>query len=224
MRLRRRRWRSKQRSAWHRSKRIFFIGVVLLAGTSLYVWVYVEQHLKPAIMHHAQITISQSATQAINKAITEQVAQNSEFNKLIDWRTDGAGKVSGFSLNYLEHMRITANTVRIVQDTLSQLRAQEERIPIGLAFDSTLISTYGPSIPVHFQPAGAVKVDLNTRQKNAGINMLLVEVYIRVSVDMTVYIPLDAKMQTVKTELPISYMLVVGDVPNYIVQPNAIPK
>jgi sporulation protein YunB len=224
MGVRRRKWRSAKRSAWNNSKRIFFVLLITFGGLALFLWIYVERNIKPAIMHHAQIRITQTATRAINTAITEQVAANSEFQQLVDWRTDTSGKVSGFSLNYLEHMRITATTVRIVQDTLTALGKQKERIPLGQAFQSTFLTSYGPSIPVQFEPAGAVKVDLNTRQKNAGINMLLVEVYIRVTVNMTVLVPLDAKTQTVQTELPISYMLIVGDVPDYMIQPTPITK
>lgn len=185
---------------------------------------YLEHNLKPVIMHHAKIIIRQTATRSINTAITEQVSENSEFSKLVDWHTDSTGKVSGFSLNYMEHMRITAQTVRIVEDTLGQLRKEKQQVPLGQAFDSALMNAVGPTVPIQFEPVGAVKVDLNTRQKNAGINMLLVEVYIRVTVNMTVMIPLEAKMQTVTTELPITYMLVVGDVPNYMVQPNGTGK
>jgi sporulation protein YunB len=194
--------------------------VWLLLLASLATWLYMERHMKPIIMHHATITITQTATKAINTAITEQVAHDKTFSDLVDWHTDATGKVSGFNLNYMQHMRVTAQTVQIVQTTLDQLQKEKQQVPLGQVFDSVFLNAIGPSIPIQFQPVGAVKVDLLTRQKNAGINMLLVEVYIRVTVQMTVMIPLDAKMQTVKTELPISYMLIVGDVPNYVVQPG----
>jgi sporulation protein YunB len=217
-------WKKGKKSAWQKTRRLFFVFGFLVLLTTIYTWLYIEKHLKPAIMHHAQITIMQMASKAINSAITEQIAGDQSFSKLVDWRTDANGKVSGFTLNYMEHMRITSTTVKLVQQTLNQLGQQNAKIPIGLAFNSSLLTNYGPSVPVKFQPAGDVKVDLNVRQKNAGINMLLVEVFIRVTVDMSVFIPFDAKLQTVKTELPITYMLVVGDVPNYMVTPNATNK
>lgn len=70
-------------------------------------------------------------------------------------------------------------------------------------------------VPIRLVPAGAVKVDLNTRQKDAGINMLLVEVYIRIIAEVTIIIPFDTDSEIVETEVPISYLLVVGDVPMY---------
>ena len=60
-----------------------------------------------------------------------------------------------------------------------------------------------------------MKVDLNPRQQNAGINMILVEVYIHIIAEVAVVVPFDMEPETVDTEIPISYLLVVGDVPMY---------
>jgi sporulation protein YunB len=192
----------------------------LLLTLTLLTWIYIERHIKPILLHHAGILILQTSTESINTAITEQVSHQTDAENLIDWHTDTSGKVSGFTLNYLAHMRIAAQTTTIVERTLAKLQAQHQAVPLGQVLGSTLLTRYGPSIPVSMQPMGAVKVDLKTRHKNAGINMVLVEVYVQVTVDMTVLVPLDANMQTVQTELPISYVLVVGGVPDYINQPN----
>lgn len=45
--------------------------------------------------------------------------------------------------------------------------------------------------------------------------MILVEVYIHIIAEVAVVVPLDMEPEIVDTELPISYLLVVGDVPMY---------
>ncbi len=50
---------------------------------------------------------------------------------------------------------------------------------------------------------------------DVGINMVLVEVYIRVIEEVAIVIPFDLEPEVVETEIPISYLLVVGDVPMY---------
>ncbi|MDT2248692.1 sporulation protein YunB [Paenibacillus larvae] len=81
--------------------------------------------------------------------------------------------------------------------------------------ESPIIASFGPEIPVRLLPVGNVKVDVNTRYQNAGINMILVEVYIRIIAELSIIIPFDSEAEMVETELPISYSLVVGDVPMY---------
>jgi sporulation protein YunB len=166
-------------------------------------------------MHLAKIRVKQIATEAINEAITSQVTLGQDFDQLVNWKMDTSGKVSGFMLNYAEHMKITSNTFKVVQDTLNNVHQLSEHIPVGMALGSPLLASFGPGVPVRIEPQGAAKVELSTRQRDAGINMILVEVYIHVSVDVAVVIPFDMEHEMVDTEIPISYLLVVGDVPMY---------
>lgn len=209
-----RRWRSAKHQSTGK-KRIILVILFLFAFSSLQTFIYLERNLRPPLMNVAAIRVKQKATEAINTAITEKIAQGTNFDKLIDWKEDNSGKITGFMLNYAEHMKIAGDTVNIVQSTLQQLKTIPEHIPLGLAFNSAILASFGPNIPIRFVPAGAVKVDLNTRQKDAGINMLLVEVYIRIIAEVTIIIPFDTKPEIVATEIPISYLLVVGDVPMY---------
>ncbi|MNI28496.1 Sporulation protein YunB [compost metagenome] len=112
-------------------------------------------------------------------------------------------------------MRITSQAAEVIQSTLQELHNQTERIPLGQALGSSLIASFGPDVPIKIEPQGAVKVELNTRQKDAGINMILVEVYIHIVTEVAVIIPFDMEPQVVDTEIPVSYLMVVGDVPMY---------
>ncbi|WP_128103475.1 sporulation protein YunB [Paenibacillus sp. DCT19] len=212
----RRRWRSRRRRKPPSGRRKMWLIILLVTAFCLMQgFAYVDKKMKPPIMHLAKIRVKQIATEAINKAITAQVAEGKTTEGLIDWKTDTAGKVSGFMLNYNEHMRITASTMNIVQSTLQNVHMLKEKIPLGQALGSPVMASFGPNIPVRIEPQGAVKVDLNTRQQNAGINMILVEVYIHIIAEVAVVVPFDMEPETVDTEIPISYLLVVGDVPMY---------
>jgi sporulation protein YunB len=212
--MRRRGWKSRGEKKGSK-KKIFFLVLVIFTFLSIQSLVFVEKSLREPLMSVAKIRVKQIATEAINKAISEQVMHESNYEKLIDWKTDKNGKVTGFMLNYSEHRRITSETVKIVQDTLDELQKMPDYIPLGQALNSAILASYGPDVKIKFVPEGAVKIDLNTRQKDAGINMLLVEVYIRIITEVAIIIPFDTAPEVVETEVPISYLLVVGDVPMY---------
>lgn len=213
---------TKQKKKWG-LKKISIVTLVFILLITIPSFVFVERNLRYPLMNVAKIRVKQMATQAINNAITEQVAQQAQTEELIDWKMDSNGKISGFMLNYSEHMKITSATIATVQGALSELQRIPERIPIGHAFNSAIISNYGPKIPVAFEPLGAVKVELNTREKNAAINMVLVEVYIKVITEISIIIPFDTDPEIVEAEIPISYLLVVGDVPMYYYDSNGKP-
>jgi sporulation protein YunB len=212
--IRRRRWRSRNPHVSSRKRIVFFVLVVFMLFT-VQSFIYVDKNLRPPLISLAKVRLKQIATQSINAAISKQIAQGTNFDRLIDWQTDKNGKVSSFMLNYAEHMRITADAINTVQTSLEQLGSMREYIPLGQAMGSPILASFGPDIPVRIVPAGSVKVDLNTKQQNAGINMLLVEVYIRIIAEVSVIIPFDSEPEIVETELPISYVLVVGDTPMY---------
>lgn len=218
-------WTSSRPAAKPGSRRkrwIIFILLLFLAG-AVESFVFVERNLRPPLMQVAKLRVKQIATQSINKAITEQVEAQSNFEKLIDWKTNSEGKVSGFMLNYAEHMKITSKTIETVESTLVNLKEFTEHIPVGQALDSAILASFGPRMPVKFEPIGDVHVELNTRQKDAGINMILVEVYIHIRTEVAIVIPFDTEPQLVESEIPISYLLVVGDVPMYYYDGNGNP-
>lgn len=204
-----------------RSMLLLFLVFILLFTIPSFV--FIERNLRPPLMNIAKVRVKQVATQAINNAITEQVARKSESEKLIDWKMNGNGKISGFMLNYAEHMSITSETIETVQNTLKEIKDIPEHIPIGHALNSAIISSFGPRVPVKFEPVGAVKVELSTRERNAAINMVLVEVYIKVVAEVSIIIPFDTEPELVETEIPISYLLVVGDVPMYYYDSSGNP-
>lgn len=210
----RRGWHSRRRRPRNRRKIWLFISIFILFLFVLF-FQYIERNMKEPIMHLAQIRVKQIATQSINDAITAQVANQAGVDDLIDWKTDQAGKTTGFMLNYSAHMRITSDTIKTVRNTLDQVSKLSEHIPLGQALGSPIIASFGPKIPIKIEPKGEVKVDLDTRRQDVGINNVLVEVFLRVKTELSIVVPFDMGPQSVETEIPISYLLVVGDVPTY---------
>jgi sporulation protein YunB len=219
MSWRRRRFKSQSQKPFSR-KTIFLITLIITILMTIQSFIFIEQNLREPLMSVAQIRVKQIATDAINEAISNQIAHRAELEQLVDWRTNYSGDVTGFMLNYAEHMKISSQVVDIVKNTLDSKVHTTENIPIGQALDSAILSSFGPSIPIRFESAGAPQVDLGTRREDAGINMLLVTVFVRITAEVMIYIPFDTKPEVVSTEIPISYILVKGDVPMYYFDAN----
>jgi sporulation protein YunB len=213
--LRKRRWKSSGSTGKSSRKKKLIIALLIFFLFSLQTFIFMERNLRPPLLALAKVRIKQIATQSINTAIADRISENTKAENLIDWKTDNNGKTTGFMLNYAEHMRITSDTITTVQKLLDNLQSIPEHVPLGQALNSAIMASFGPKIPIRFVPVGNVKVDLSTRYQNAGINMILVEVYVRIIAEVTVIIPFDTDTEIVETEIPISYSLVVGDVPTY---------
>ncbi|BBI35148.1 sporulation protein YunB [Cohnella abietis] len=197
---------------------LVIVTFILIQGT-----MFLDRELRQPLMFLAKIRVNQLATEAINTAIKEEIAQNAVTNNMIQWKTTPEGKITGFLIDYKEQMGITAKTTEIVSRVLKEHEDIPEKIPIGHALNSPLISSFGPSVSVKFHPASVVKVDVETKQSEAGINNVLIEVYVRIRADISVVIPFDKEPETVETKIPLSYVMVVGDVPTYYYDNNGNP-
>ncbi|WP_138495266.1 sporulation protein YunB [Paenibacillus pinistramenti] len=196
-------------------KLVWLIAILVFLILFIQMFAYVEKKMEGPLIELAKIRVKQIATESLNEAITEQVANGKQYGDLVDWKTDSNGKITGFMLNYKAHMEITSETVQTVKQTLNQVSKLNEKIPLGQALGSTILASFGPRIPIRIEPQSDVKVDLNTRRQDAGINMILVEVYLHIKTEVSVIVPLNMGPQAVETDIPVSYLLVVGDVPMY---------
>lgn len=205
---RRPRRKLKRRQVW------LIVGLLLLFAI-IQSFLYFDRELREPLMFLAKVRVKQMATEAINTAITQEIAKTADADKMLQWKLDNSGKVTGFLMDYREQMRLTSRTIQIVEQVLKDKEKTPDHIPLGHALNSPLISALGPRLSITFHPVSAVQVDVDTRQTETAINMVLVEVFIRIKTDIAVVIPFDQAPETLETEIPLSYALVVGDVPMY---------
>ncbi len=208
-------WTSRRQGPRVKRKYVWIIALLLIALAVIQGMIFLDRELRQPLMFLAKVKVNQLATDAINAAIKAEFARAAESDKMIHWRTSDEGKITGFELDYKQQMAITSKTIEVVERSLKAHEDVPERIPIGHALNSPLISSIGPSVAVNFHPASVIKAEVGLQQTEAGINMLLVEVYVRIRTEVAVVIPFDREPEVVETKIPLSYALVVGDVPSY---------
>ncbi|MDG0814487.1 sporulation protein YunB [Cohnella rhizosphaerae] len=197
-------------------RRYFFLALLAIAlFAAVQSFVYLDRYLREPLMFLAKERITEMAVQAINAAITENIAAGADGSKMVHWKTNAAGKTTGIEIDYKEQMRITAQTIAVVEEALKEQEALHERIPIGHAVDSPFLSSLGPSVAVRLHPISTVQAEVRTRQTSAGINNVLVEVYIHVATNIAIVIPFDREPNRIETDIPLSYVMVAGDTPLY---------
>ncbi|WP_421617937.1 sporulation protein YunB [Brevibacillus sp. TJ4] len=206
-----------------RGRRMLAVAVVLLGVLGMLFFI-VERQVQPTLMLIAQAKAEQAAKLAISDAVTKRLSQQGvDFNQIVRMEKDNDGTIRAVNFNLNEYSRIVGETTSRIQNRLREFEREnvETSIPLGLATKNVFLEHIGPQIPVTFTPIGAVKTRLETGMKEAGINMVLVTVYIYVQVDLRVIIPFATDQQTVTTRLPITEALLVGKVPDYLYDNSA---
>jgi sporulation protein YunB len=193
--------------------------LVLLGCAMFFYWV--EQTLQPALRHVATIRLQQIATQAINKAVTEQLAGAQSFQQLIEWKQTGEGRINGVQFNQQVHAQLTAACTRVVEQTLEHLQEVPEYIPLGMLLDSSLIAQFGPRIKLTLMPAGVVRAQMGSEMKEAGINTTMLEIFVTIRTDIRVLVGFDSAGTSIETRIPLAYAVINGEVPQYYMKSPA---
>ncbi|QDS36517.1 sporulation protein YunB [Brevibacillus brevis] len=208
-----------RRGGWKRRRRRIFAGFLLIMVALIVLFIVVERRVEPTLMLIAQAKAEQVAKLAITDAVTKRMSQQGlDVNEVVLMEKDENGSIKAVNFNFKEYSRIVGETTARIQNRLKEFEQEhvQTTIPLGLATKNVFLEHLGPDIPVSFVPIGAVKTKLETGLKQAGINMVLVTVYIHVEVDLRVIIPFATKQQTVTTQIPVSEALIVGKVPTYL--------
>ncbi|WP_025845801.1 sporulation protein YunB [Brevibacillus agri] len=208
-----------RKGGWKRRGRRIFVTFLFIVVSLVILFIVVERRIEPTLLLIAQAKADQVAKLAITDAVTKRLTQQGvDFNEIVMMEKDEEGSIKAVNFNFREYSRIVGETTARIQNRLKELEQEnvQTTIPLGLATKNVFLEHLGPEIPVSFVPIGAVKTRLETEMKLAGINMVLVTVYIYVEVDLRVVIPFATKQQTVTTQIPISEALIVGKVPSYL--------
>ena len=88
--------------------------------------------------------------------------------------------------------------------------------PIGIGSNNIYINNIGPKVPVKINYLNSVVVGLNTKVSNYGINNVLVEMYLKISMDDSIIIPLLSDKVTNTYELLLDSKVIMGSVPTLL--------
>ncbi|WP_170289686.1 sporulation protein YunB [Cytobacillus depressus] len=232
---RRRRWKVKKGPLPF--KYVFLITLIFFLLLTIFSFIVINKNIEPTLMGIAESKARQFAAQAINDAIAKEVTESIDMNELIV-KHENAGEAS-YSFNPLYNKVISDLAIR-VQEYLNLVEAgdlvQLEKfknninidpektkstkgivyyIPLGMATKMTLLSNFGPEIPVRLEILGDVIPNLETKIVETGINNTYLEVYINVKVNMNVIIPLIEEPIVVTNQVKIGDWFYPGQVPQY---------
>ena len=157
--------------------------------------------------------------------IVNLTVNNSIKQDTFDYLKDDLFNVTKNSNNEIE--MIDYNTYKVnlfldkvsssVQEEISNLTNKKKTfyIPFFSIFNNPLISNIGPNIPVRLSLTNAVYSNVEIKIKEYGINNCMVEIYILLQTDVRVILPIISDTITITNEVPISYKIINGTIPEY---------
>ncbi len=192
---------------------VVLIVILLLA----LLFLLIDRGLKPTVIAMSEAQVRYITVKAMNNAVKKALDNNIKYTDLINIMTDRNGKISLIQANTVRMNALGSETSSIAQEEIRSMGQEGIYIPLGAIFDSKILAGLGPKIKVTIIPVGSVTTDFTTEFENAGINQTRHKIFMIMEANVRIVIPLGSDTAHIRTRIPVTETIIVGDVPDYYI-------
>ena len=200
----RRRIRCRRRPRKHFARLIFLIivGVLLLLSC---VYGYLD------LLDLVAVYGENRCRNLVTQMVLDAAAESNTGGKLSSFTA--SDDKSMISMNGEAVRRYQAAVGHTLTQKLNGLEEQAYSVPIGTVIGGVLLMERGPLIEIRFIPVGSAVVTVDSTLQDAGVNQVLYQVRMNLSVDMTVIVPGGTREICCEQQIVLEEVLLTGQVP-----------
>ena len=215
------------------------VGILLVVlGVILFLF-FVDIRLNKIIGEYINEEVERLTTNIISQAASQlMVGQDYKSFILIEKDKDGEIKNIEYQIDEINKIKRKANILihkkilelengdvsdKFFADRINTGKFKNKKngilcdVSLGSVRDSTLFSNIGPTIPIKLLFIGQVESNVDVKFKDYGINNVIVQIDLIVSVKEQIVMPTSSKRKRITIRQPISINIIKGDVPSYYV-------
>lgn len=204
--------------SWLKNKFIWII--IGLATLGIIVWRIGSGYFSKAVDVYTVSKVRNYAEALIAASIEEELLKELEDADLFIENYDSNGNVSYAYVNSLKINRIRNNVILYTDKAISKINAHTDfekiEIPLGYFFGVRYILADSIKIPIELEVIGNQNVELRMETISKGINTTIVEIYLDISLEIQVVIPLQNKVTVTSTKIPLAMEIMNNEVPYYL--------
>lgn len=214
----------------YKNKHSFWVIFTVIATvlSVIFLFSYFSKNLTPKLIHISELSMNKyiQHTASNFKIFTLEKNSSDHFLKITENKD---GEIAGIDYdmakiyqladeltNDLEQNMKNSNALNEYMDKEKSWQSDEGIIlffPIGLLSNSIFLANLGPKIPVLVKFINSVFSSIKTRVKDYGINNVLLEVYLDVTISYEILTPITMEEKTFQYELLLDSKVIQGKVP-----------
>ncbi|GAB6181129.1 sporulation protein YunB [Desulfotomaculum defluvii] len=192
--------------------------ILLTLLTLIGIFIYVDRLLQPTLFTIARVKAIHMATEIMNQTVMDNLAQQQlRYHDLIQIHKDEQGKIVLVQADTMKINKVSNEITLKIQDSFKRMDSETIGIPIGQLLGIHLLAALGPDFKVNMIPVGIVRVDIIDKFEGAGINQTRHLIWLDLSSEFQIAIPLYKEVFKVNTKVPLAQNIIVGDVPPALV-------
>ena len=195
-------------------RKVFRITLFLLI-LSVVLFFALRSRYRDVISELAETQVRNTTSDLTNDAIAKQIAAgNIAYDRIVYFEKNLDGRITALKTNIGEVNRLKTDILNIINDEILALDTSDIGIPLGSLFFPEFFSGKGPAIPVHILSIRNSDANFTSHFSQAGINQVLHQLTMEVSIDVAVLVLGQSNSFTVTSEVVVAETVIVGDVPD----------
>ncbi|WP_141201707.1 sporulation protein YunB [Paludifilum halophilum] len=191
--------------------------IILLVTAIISGMVYMlDYQAETVLLKLAKAKVKNISQEAVSTAIGEtKTTLGSDLDQLMTLKKVQDGTTEYVDVDPGVQAKLYETASQKIESELRKLEQQDNGIPLGAVFQSSLLSDVGPNVPLQIWPKGSTKIEIVQSMEEKGINMVAVTLYLHVTNEMEILIPANHSDEIkLDYKYPIDSTTLKGDVPD----------
>lgn len=167
--------------------------------------------------------IELASTKTLQEVINRNVLNEVNSNELVNINYSDTSNISSVIINTKLVNNILNDAYNVMDEVFNNHLEEyfvDLEIPLGTLISKSIFSGMGPNIRIPITPVGSYKLDILTNTISYGINNSLIELYLKINMDIEALIPLQKEKFPTETKIIILSQVIQGEVPKYYYSSN----
>ena len=199
-------------------RKVFRLMILLVIIGSLLLIIF-RTKFHGTIRSLAETQVKNTTSDLINDAIDQQIdVGNIQYDRIVYFEKDLNGKITALKTNMSEVNRLKTSILNIINDEILAMDTTDLGIPLGSLIFPEFLASRGPDIPVKILSISNSDASFESHFTEAGINQTLQKLTMIISIDVSILVLGKAENFTVTSEVVVAETIIVGQVPDTLLQ------
>lgn len=153
-----------------------------------------------------------------NASLTITSILNDEIISLID--NNNIITKENKAINTVMFNNILKKANVILGEKTEEFAMDKVFIPYSIIFSELIFNDSKYGFNVKIRPVSSFETDIITEVQEYGINNSILSVYLKVTVNVEIMVPLNKKTTKVESSIPLAMLVISGEIPNGIIYSN----
>ncbi|MGM9834302.1 MAG: sporulation protein YunB [Bacilli bacterium] len=223
----------KMRFRAKRSNYKFNMWMIIIFIIIFLTWILFNEYatsVAPKLISVTKFNLDKFTNMVIMERFENEIISDNEINDLLIVNKNSNNEIQSIDYNLEKSYQLMKSWINSIYDNFyefsntsieyysedfsSDSNSFVVSYPIGLASNNLLLTNLGPKIPVRINFLSNAKTSIFTRVSSYGINSLLVEMYLEITLKHEI-VALNTEEFNAEYEILIASKIIQGNIPNY---------